>query len=198
MAKVKQPTYKTGIKIIVVCLFIFLLTFTILLYLKLNRLNAFLKGIYQVRIIRSYSGDKVQKLVYYSDKKSMPKTLLTNEALDPQGAIELPLWFPEEDFKEQEIPFYKKNYFVIKYGGVEGGSDYLIFDQDGKVITKALIANTDKSQLPIQNVFSSSIIGLIREDGILTLQISEGKSPIKQYYARFDITTGKLKSVSSQ
>lgn len=197
MATIKQSSYGTGIKILAACVFVLLSVLIVLYYFKFNRLQFFLKGVYQVRIIRSYSSDKVQKLVYYSDSKSS-KTLLTNSTLDQQTAIELPS-VPETDFLEVSVPFYKNNYFVIRYGIGEGGSDFLIFDQNGKIITRALIAEADKSQLqiPTPYFYEPSIVGQIGYDAILTLKFPSNLTG-KSYYATFDITTGKLKNVTSQ
>lgn len=197
MVKAKLQVFTNGTKVAVSCLVVLYVVLAILFYLKIVRLNEFLKGVYQVRIIHSYSGDKVQKMVYYSDVNSS-KIILTNNTLDPQNAIELP-FVPEIDFTEVSVPFYKNNYFVIRYGIGEGGSDFLIFDQNGKIITRALIQNTDKSQLlvPSPNFYEPLIIGPIGYDAIMNLKFVSNP-PDKDYYASFDITTGKLKSFSSQ
>lgn len=199
MAKVYSLGSNARIKVLFACLCFLLITFAILFYLKFNKLDTFVKGISELRIIRSYNNEKVQKLVYYTGPKSTPKVFLVNNAFDPQTAkeISIPGVASLVDLKEQSVHFYKMNYFVLPYSTGEGGSDYLIFDQDGKIITNALLQSIDKNQLPISRIWGSSIVTL-EENGTVVLMISADNPPIKQYYAKFDITTGKLKDISPQ
>src|SRR5437762_3397813 len=115
MVKIKQSQ---NIYISLIILLILLITVTIIaiyFYIRLNKINNFLEGISKIKLIRSYDQTSIKKLVYYSDIKTYPKILLTNNNLDPESAKEILSKVTVTDFKESYRTSDKKNYFFLQY-----------------------------------------------------------------------------------
>lgn len=130
-----------------------------------------------------------KRIVYATDpKKTGNQIYIADKQMDLSSLVEVnahigPPEYPILGFVEN------KEYAVILYGSVEGTFDYLIFDEDGKIITESLIGNNfDITNSGFPNLMSDS--AKLGFDGILTMeQDINGQKKL----VRFDITTGKLK-----
>lgn len=164
------------------------------IYLRLSKLNSFLEGISYVHNVY-LPNNQIKKVIYLRGKNFAGENiLLTDRSFNPDSAITIATGLTPGDLRQQTVNFYNKAYFVLGYSTGEGCGDYLIFDEDGKVITKALFQQVDKSKLSINYICDGSIQDL-REDGKLTLKVSQSNPPQQEATIEIDITTGKLKNV---
>ncbi|MBI3486230.1 hypothetical protein HY025_04825 [Candidatus Daviesbacteria bacterium] len=154
------------------------LLLAIYFYWKYNSQQRFLTHLWDVQRV----GQINKKIANYIDANN--KILLLDDSLNEFSAkvVVEGIVFDSNTIRIQNVPFYQKTYFIVPYGLGEGGRDYLIFDSDGRVITKTLLYDLGE--------LNPSEISNVRDDGTLYLKVFKDKSALE---LKVDFTTGKLK-----
>lgn len=187
-------SFSTNKNLLLLILIVIFVISSVIFYLRLSMLNQFLARISYVHTVY-LSNNQTKKIIYVKSKDQPGEdVLLTNSSFDPNTAIIISSSLSPSDLRQQTVNYYNKTYFIQGYSTGEGCKDYLIFDEDGKIISKALLQEIDKSQLSIPYICIGSIQDL-RDDGKLTLLVSQTNPPQKEYILEIDITSGKLKQV---
>lgn len=192
MVKTNRPSENQNLSLVLAIATICAVSLAIFYYYQIVEKNNFLRGVTQV-ISLDGSQPPLNRVVLYSAyNKPGLDILLMNSALDTKSSIKLMSggFSPDSVINHQNIPFSNKTYFILHYFGPEASSDFLIFDESGKVVTKHLLED-NRSQLP--DVYSANFGGT-DAGATLTLYVPTKNG---EYSIDFDLQTGKLKGKSN-
>lgn len=192
MSKLKRPPLTPALIAVILAL---ALIPSVLLYVKIDKQTKFLRSVDEVTTVKIPDGRSFMdmKLVYSSNPVEGTDIFLADDELNAHKAIKIVSTIPVLQTKYQFVNYYNKTYFVTQYGIGAGAKDLLLFDQDGKVINDKLLQNSKELPEYINPYFSE--IQSLGDDGFLLLKMFSKDSSGKEYFFKFDITSGKLKGI---